>query len=43
MLAHIDGDRTAALALFGRARELAALIEALSGPPDGEPGGREKP
>ena len=43
MLAHIDGDRTAALALFARARELAVLVETLSGPPDGEPGGREKP
>jgi AcrR family transcriptional regulator len=43
MLAHIDGDRTAALALFARARELAVLVEALSGPPEGEPGGREKP
>jgi len=43
MLAHLDGDRTAALALFARARELAVLVEALSGPPEGEPGGREKP
>jgi AcrR family transcriptional regulator len=43
MLAHIDGDRTAALALFARARELAVLVQALSGPPEGGPGGREKP
>jgi AcrR family transcriptional regulator len=43
MLAHIDGDRTPALALFARARELAVLVEALSGPPEGEPAGKEKP
>ncbi len=43
MLAHLDGDRTAALALFSRARELAVLLEALSGPPDGAPGRKEKP
>jgi AcrR family transcriptional regulator len=43
MLAHIDGDRTAALALFARARELAVLVQALSGPPEGGTGGREKP
>ena len=43
MLAHLDGDRTAALALFARARQLAVLVQALSGSPDGEPGRREKP
>lgn len=43
MLAHLDGDRTAALALFARARQLAVLVQALSGPPEGEPGRREKP
>jgi AcrR family transcriptional regulator len=31
MLAHLDGDRSAALALFGRARQLAALAEAMNG------------
>lgn len=41
MLAHLDGDRTAALALFDRARQVALLVQALSGPPDGEPGPRE--
>jgi hypothetical protein len=43
MLAHLDGDRTAALALFARARQLAVLVQALSGPPDGGPGRKEKP
>ena len=42
MLAHLDGDRTAALALFARARQLAVLVQALSGPPEGEPGPKEK-
>jgi len=37
MLAHLDGDRSAALALFSRARELAVLIEALSGAAAGGP------
>lgn len=38
MLARLDGDRTAALALFARARQLAVLVQALSGPRDGEAG-----
>jgi AcrR family transcriptional regulator len=42
MLAHLDGDRTAALALFARARELAVLVEAMSGSSEEEPGQREK-
>jgi hypothetical protein len=29
MLAHLDGDRSAALAMFARARQLAALAEGL--------------
>ncbi len=41
MLAHLDGDRTAALALFARARELAVLVQALSGSPEREPERRE--
>jgi AcrR family transcriptional regulator len=32
MLARLDGDRTAARALFARARELAVLVQALGGP-----------
>jgi len=43
MLAHLDGDRTAALALFARARELTMLLETLGGTPGGEPGRREEP
>jgi AcrR family transcriptional regulator len=43
MLAHLDGDRTAAVALFDRARQLAALVEVLRGAPVGAPGGKEKP
>ncbi len=43
MLAHLDGDRTAALALFSRARDLAALVEALRGDGVGGPGREEKP
>lgn len=43
MLAHLDGDRTAALALFARARQLTMLVQALSGIPGGEPGRREEP
>jgi AcrR family transcriptional regulator len=35
MLAHLDGDRSAALALFARARQLAALVEVLTGVPGG--------
>jgi AcrR family transcriptional regulator len=31
MLAHLDGDRSAALALFDRARQLAGLLSAFSG------------
>lgn len=42
MLAHLDGDRAAALALFARARQLAVLVEALSGPRQGEFGRKEK-
>jgi AcrR family transcriptional regulator len=38
MLAHLDGDRTRALALFARARQLAVLAQALSGSHEGEPG-----
>lgn len=43
MQAHLDGDRTAALALFSRARELAVLVQALSGSPDGGSGRKENP
>jgi hypothetical protein len=43
MLAHLDGDRTAALALFARARQLAELVQTMSGAPVGEPPRREKP
>lgn len=35
MLAHLDGDRTAALALFARARQLAVLVQTFTAPPDG--------
>jgi AcrR family transcriptional regulator len=38
MLAHLNGDRTAALALFSRARQLAGLVEAMSGVSAGKPG-----
>ncbi|MGH9092882.1 MAG: TetR family transcriptional regulator, partial [Acidimicrobiales bacterium] len=38
MLAHLDGDRTAALRLFDRAGELARLLEALAPRPDGPAG-----
>ena len=34
MLAHLDGDRTAALALFDRARLLAGLLEMVAPPPE---------
>ena len=37
MLAHLDGDRTAALALFAGARQLAALVQMLMGAPAGAP------
>jgi AcrR family transcriptional regulator len=43
MLAHLDGDRTAALALFARARQLAELVQAMSSAPVGEPARREEP
>ncbi len=33
LLAHLDGDRAPALALFDRARQLAALIEMFEAPP----------
>lgn len=33
MLAHLDGDRAPAMALFDRARRLAGLLEAFSGHP----------
>jgi AcrR family transcriptional regulator len=33
MLAHLDGDRSAALALFGRARAISGLLGALGGVP----------
>ena len=36
MLAHLDGDRTKALALFARARQLAALVQMLGPPKDKE-------
>ena len=36
MLAHLDGDRTAALALFDRARQLAGLLEMLGAVPTPE-------
>ncbi len=36
MLAHLDGDRTAALALFDRARHLAGLLEMLAAAPTHE-------
>jgi AcrR family transcriptional regulator len=41
MLAHLDGDRTRALALFARARQLALLAQALSDSREGEPGRKE--
>ncbi len=34
MLAHLDGDRAAALALFERARQLAALLQAFGAVPE---------
>jgi AcrR family transcriptional regulator len=40
MLAHLDGDRTPALALFERARRLAVLVQTLTGAPASE--GREE-
>jgi hypothetical protein len=43
MLAHLDGDRTRALALFARARQLAVLTQALGGSSEGEPGRKEMP
>jgi AcrR family transcriptional regulator len=43
MLAHLEGDRRAALVLFARARQLAVLVQALSGPPEEVPRRREKP
>jgi AcrR family transcriptional regulator len=43
MLAHLDGDRTGALALFSRARQLAVLAQALSGSHEGEPERKETP
>ncbi len=33
MLTHLDGDRSRALALFAHAKNLAALLEALTPPP----------
>jgi len=36
MLAHLDGERTAALALFERARQLAGLLEMLGAAPTHE-------
>jgi len=36
MLAHLDGERTAALALFERARQLAGLLEMLGAAPTPE-------
>jgi AcrR family transcriptional regulator len=41
MLAHLDGDRTPALALFDRARQLAALLQAMTGSPGGSRKGME--
>jgi AcrR family transcriptional regulator len=41
MLAHLDGDRTAALALFARARQLAALVQTMTSAPTGAREGRE--
>jgi hypothetical protein len=41
MLAHLDGDRSAALALFARARQLAALVQMLTGVPEGAPEQKE--
>ncbi len=43
MLAHLDGDRTAALALFARARQLAVLVQTMSGCPQEEHERREMP
>jgi AcrR family transcriptional regulator len=43
MLAHLDGDRSAALALFARARQLAVLVQTITGAPAGAPGGKEQP
>jgi len=36
MLSHLNGDRDRALALFTHAKQLAALLSALSGPPPEE-------
>jgi hypothetical protein len=37
MLTHLDGDRTRALDLFGHAKNLAALLQAMTpAPPAGE-------
>jgi AcrR family transcriptional regulator len=41
MLASLDGDRTAALALFDRARVLARLLSLAGGMPLNRPGGTE--
>jgi AcrR family transcriptional regulator len=43
MLAHLDGDRTGALALFSLARQLAVLAQAFSGSHEGEPERKETP
>ena len=32
MLSHLDGDRSPALALFDRAKQVAALLAAFGGP-----------
>ena len=36
MLARLDGDRTAALALFGKARQLAGLLQMMGAAPTPE-------
>lgn len=38
LLSHLDGDRTQAMALFGRARQLAALIDVLGNASPTTPG-----
>ncbi len=42
LLAHLEGDRTPALALFERARQLAALVETFEAPPAQEVPQREE-
>jgi AcrR family transcriptional regulator len=43
MLSHIDGDRTRAMALFSHAKQMAGLIENLTGHVEQKHGGKEIP